>query len=136
MPEEQNNQNPSLREEIRDLERALIEKRRALSEGGEDREEKEVFREVFKERYAAPSEENVSSQPAPPALMPAQKTAADDKAKTREEELRALIEIAFERGITEAVRIARKTVPWLIDELHDRLIDEYYQKLQQSRQVE
>lgn len=138
MAEEPGNKSASLHEEIRELERALMERRKALSEEEPGREEKEIFREVFKERYPAPSEEKITLSPVPSASasVPLKKSAGDGTAKVREEELQALISIAFERGVTEAVRIAKKSTPWLLDALHDRLIDEYYLKLQQARQVE
>jgi len=124
-------------EEIKELERLLEEKRRQLTERGEEREPKEAFREAFKERYIGktPEEPLESSSATPPPFLPHPPT-GDLKAKTREEQLAFLIQISFERGIDAAIRIAKTQTPWILDELHDRLVDEYYEKLVQARKIE
>ena len=45
-------------------------------------------------------------------------------------EIEALIQIAFENGIGEAIQAAKaKNDPHLLDDFHDALIDRFYQKL-------
>jgi len=44
--------------------------------------------------------------------------------KNFEKEIKNLIEIAFKKGIEKAFNIAKKRHPYLIDEFHDRLIEE------------
>ena len=139
MPQDAKPQGETLPEEIRELERLLEEKKRFLAEKGEEREPREVFREVFREKYPLPPAEKippppVGALPKPPSgLTP--KRDDDARKKEREEEIAALIEVSFEKGVRSAVDIAKRVSPWLLDELHDRLIDEYYQKLEQTKQI-
>ena len=53
----------------------------------------------------------------------------------REEDTRALIEIALTKGIAEAVKIAERDSPYMLDELHDHLADDYYEKLVALRKL-
>ena len=135
----QDSKTPSeaLPEEIRELERLLEEKKQALAEKGEERETREIFREVFREKYPPPEAPKIT--PPPSAVQPLTGThpKGEDELRTkeREEEIAALIEISFEKGIRHAVDLARRASPWLLDELHDRLIDEYYQKLEQAKLI-
>jgi len=119
-------------EEILELERKLEEKKKELIEKGEARrEEKEVFREVLKEHIR-------EIQPAPPVISLAKPAApADDTKKNeeREEQIRGLIEIALAKTIQEAVRMAERMTPYLLDELHDRLVDDFYEKLVVLRKI-
>lgn len=135
MAEESKTHENALPEEIKELERMLEEKKKMLVERGEEREHKAVFREVFREKYGEafkPSAPSVASHIASQATPDEEEA---KRAKEREEQITALIGIAFQKGIKTAVEAARKNTPWLLDELHDRMIDEYYQKLIQSGQV-
>lgn len=121
--------------EIRELEQLLEEKKKALFEQGEEREHKEVFKEVFSEKYR-----QIAGTPAPtPAggsatfVTPAKPPAVS---KEKEAELQSLIQAAFSDGLVSAVNHAKARSPWLLDELHDRLSDEYYEKLVQAGQIE
>src|SRR3989338_5270206 len=121
-------------EEIRELERLLAEKRKTLEEKGIEKEPKEMFREVFKEYVEA--KKPLLPPPAvqlPSAVSDEQKNKADElKMKEREEQLEHLINVSFEKGLLDAVTMAETMTPWLLDELHDRLADKYYDKLVQS----
>jgi hypothetical protein len=130
-------------EEIRELERKLAEKKRELAEGGApEKEEKEVFREVLKSHIEA---SKPAEAPAPAVSAPsvghiltddmAKKTDNVAQKNAREEQIRALIEIALTRTIQDAVKVAQKSTPYLVDELHDHLVDDYYQKLVDSRKL-
>lgn len=137
-------------EEIRVLEQKLAEKKRehAVTAGGassgEDARlkevgEKAIFREVVAEHIAesraSVSEGLVAS--APPAGGGARSTVADPSAgAAREQKLAALVEYALTHTIEAAVNRAEKETPYLIDELHDRLADQYYEKLVQLRKLE
>lgn len=135
MPEDQKQERIStLEEEIQEFEQKLEEKKKELAEKGETgKEEKEVFREVLKEHIRAAQQPTQSvTPPSKPAVS------IDDDIKKREEreaEVRELIEIAMTKTIQEAVRIAERTTPYLLDELHDRLADDYYEKLVALRKV-
>lgn len=131
-----NPQEYSQAEEIQELERLLEEKKRQLAERGEGQEPKETFRELFKERYAPgiPEKPPTASGTGPSPILP-QSSDDTSKAKAREEQLRIFIEISFEKGIAAAIQLAKANTPWLLDELHDRLIDEYYERLIQAKQI-
>lgn len=134
-------------EEIRVLEQKLeAKKKELLAQKGEAAipSEKEIFREVLKSHIEAirptppKSSAQASSQPQPAsALADDQKKKIDEiqKKEEREEEVRALIEYALTRGVENAVRVAQKATPYLLDELHDHLADEYYDKLLALRKV-
>ena len=124
-------------EEIRELERKLADKKRALAgEGAPAASEKEVFREVMREHIqaaqpplaVAPPVSHVPSIPSASPLGGAQD--AD-----RDEELRMLVERALTRNIADAVSAAAES-PYLLDALHDRLVDEYYDKLIALRKID
>lgn len=127
-------------EEIRELERKLAEKKRELAAGAASpAEEKEVFREVVREHIEA-MKPAMPPDGAPPVshIPPKPPAAPADAAKAaeREEKLRLFIEYALTRGIADAAAKARAESPYLIDELHDRLVDEYYDKLVALRRID
>ena len=126
----------TLPEEIKELELMLEEKKRALAERGEEREHKEIFREAFKEKFGpAPRVLPTPIAPSEPSATP--KGKGDDTAfYAREEEMQSLVQLSFAKGVRQAIEAARRESPWLLDELHDRLIDEYYQKLVQAHQIQ
>ncbi|MDP3727757.1 MAG: hypothetical protein Q8R35_03940 [bacterium] len=136
-------------QEIAELERLLAEKKQALADESAARPERELFRETFRETYGEalspqtppPSTDSTSSPQAnsgqTPSLPPDElaKHAAALAAQEREEQLESLIAIAISKGVTAAAGVARRATPWLMDELHDRLCDRYYQHLIASRQL-
>ncbi|MBI2637302.1 MAG: hypothetical protein HYW88_00240 [Candidatus Sungbacteria bacterium] len=129
----------SAEEEIKELERLLAEKKQAFEIAPQEKEGKVLFREVMKE-YVPASEPAGESAPSaqfqPPVVSPPLPPADDEfKKKQREGQLQVLIDLSFEKGIIEAVRLAEVMTPWLLDELHDRLVDEYYEKLVQSERL-
>ncbi|TSC76713.1 MAG: hypothetical protein G01um101433_714 [Parcubacteria group bacterium Gr01-1014_33] len=138
--------NMSPEEEIRHLERRLEEKKREFAETRQPApQEKEILREVLKEHIEvakpafSPTEPHASYTPPPisqSAGTTAQKKKADDSAKEqREEAVRKLIELALSRTIFDAVIAAQKSTPYLLDELHDHLVDDYYDKLLALRKL-
>lgn len=134
MPEDQKQERISTpEEEIQELEEKLEEKKKELAKKGEaEKEEKEVFREVLKEHISAVQQ---PTQSVTPTLKPAAPTDDIKKREEREAEIRELIEIALTKTIQEAVRIAERTTPYLLDELHDHLADDYYDKLIALRKI-
>lgn len=51
-------------------------------------------------------------------------------------EIEALIQIAFDKGITKAIEEAKaKNDPHLLDDFHDALIDQFYQKLIEAGKI-
>lgn len=131
-------------EEVRELERRLEEKKRLLGEAGREvPHEKEVLREVLREhiteaRGEGVGEEGVRLPSSHRHLITDTDTndpAALQKEKERETEIRALVEEALTRGILPAVKDAASRSPYLLDELHDHLVDDFYQKLIVLRKI-
>src|SRR3989344_383743 len=87
--------------EIQELERLLQEKKQALAEKGVPHDEKETFRQVFKEKYTEPP----TSIGAPSGGVAVTQSAlatdntsgmdGDLKKKQREAQLRTLIDLSF-----------------------------------------
>lgn len=134
----------SAEEEIRELEQRLEEKKRELAEKGEGLpEEKEILREILRKRVEeamppAPGEVPITPVAGVPhKLTDDLKKKAEElkKKEAREEQVRALIELALTRSISDAVKVAGSATPYLLDELHDHLVDDYYEKLLQLRKI-
>lgn len=141
----------SLEEEIRALEEKLAV-RKAEEETGREahvpaREEKDIFRDVLKEHVESAKESSErrsvessisSGSVSPPHDYAAQAKAKADNLREKEhrEQVEALVEIALTKGVLEAAQVARHLGnPHLLDDFHDMLIDEYYEKLLLSRQI-
>ena len=87
-------------------------------------QEKEILKEAVLERIK-------TSQPLPPIQQQAiQQKAQDIKAEPKERQIELLIQLAFGKSVIEAVEVAKKLDnPYLLDEFHDALVDELYNKL-------
>lgn len=150
MPEQKSIQ--SLEEEIRALEEKLAARKVVEGEHGTAslREEKEVFRDVLREHVESAKEiveqrasaEQVDSSSVPSSAPPfdyvaqAKQKADDLREKAHHEQVEALVEIALTKGILAAVNVARHLGNLhLLDDFHDLLIDEYYDKLVQARKI-
>lgn len=122
-------------EEIRALEQKLEAKKKELAEKGvELPHEKEMFRQVLRE--------HVEEIKAPPPVYPvsqsddsAPNTNDKQRGEERDEVVRRLIELALTSTIEKAVRRAEAEIPYILDELHDHLIDDYYDKLVALRKI-
>src|SRR3989338_1240263 len=108
-----------------ELMRRFEEKKRLLEHVGGKAETKEIFREAFREE-AEKITPSVPQTPVAPTTATAAPSLRDD---SHTAELQALVGLALEKGITEAVRKAKAETPYLIDALHDELADHYYEKL-------
>ena len=125
-------------EEIRALERTLEEKKRVLAEARKEiPPEKELLREALRERIEAvrPSTSPALPSPVPFGAGGAVTPQQVPQGHVQEEEVRALIDIALTRSIEDAVKAAQEKSPYLLDELHDHLVDEYYDKLVALRKI-
>ncbi len=126
-------QNEVFNQEIADLEAKLAAKKQEMLQAGVEKTEQQVFKEVVRD-HAFASED-------PSTTAPTTSTASDNSARTTtdrdEATIAPMIAHAFVKGIASAVAEARKLGdPYLIDLLHDRLADEYYQKLVAARKVQ
>ena len=135
--------NMSPEEEIKKLEQQLEEKKRELAESGiAAPEEKEVFREVLKEhieslRPVLPQVPVMPHIPPPNSVTPTAQDVDEDRKKRELNEaiVRVLVEKAMTGTIGDAVKEAQKISPYMIDELHDHLIDDAYDKLIALRKI-
>ena len=120
--------------EIAELEAKLAAKKQELVNSGAETSEKEVFKQVVKEHGSGES----LSPAVPSSAAPNATTSAGTAQVTPvvAAKVNTLVAHAFTQGIAAAVKEAKKTGdPYFIDLLHDRLADEYYQKLLQARKV-
>jgi hypothetical protein len=120
--------------EIKELEARLEAKKREMAASGAETPERHIFKSVVREHTGheksipsagtnTPTAQSISPQTTP--LSPADEQIIDN-----------LVTHAFTKGINAAVNEARKmNVPFLVDMLHDRLADEYYQKLLEARKL-
>jgi hypothetical protein len=120
--------------EIKELEAKLEAKKREMAASSTETPESHIFKAVVREHAAkdAPAGPTGASAPmvASTTSKPAPLTPAD------EQKIDELVTHAFTKGISAAVNEARKmNMPFLVDMLHDRLADEYYQKLLEARKL-
>jgi len=126
----------AFQEEIKALEAKLEAKKREMAASGtEAASERNVFKEVVREH---------TGHETPAVVIPTIRSSAGAGAAqggvalspADEQKIDNLVTHAFTKGIAAAVSEARKmNVPFLVDMLHDRLADEYYQKLLESRKL-
>jgi hypothetical protein len=118
-------------QEIAELEAKLEAKKKELLQSGVEQSEKHTFKEVvrdhaFAKESATPVSANTNTQAKTSVAL----------SKEDQEKIDLLVVHAFTNGINSAVSEAKKTgSPYLIDMLHDRLVDEYYAKLLQARKI-
>ena len=131
--EDRHNISP-LEEEVRSLTRRLAEKKEKVADAGVEVREKELFREVIREHLEAAREKPGDDTALRP--IPTVKPQADESShvgvhsEDHEKKIQDLLLIAFSKGIVEAVAAARHlNDPHLLDDFHDALADEYYDKL-------
>jgi poly-D-alanine transfer protein DltD len=85
--------------------------------------QKEILKEAVSERMA-------TVQPAIGQQQATAQTAQKLKDQPKDRQIQLLTELAFEKGVVEAVEVAKNLDnPYLLDEFHDALIDEFYKKL-------
>lgn len=144
MTETQSSVSPQ--EEIQKLEQQLEEKKRAFAETGVAApEEKELFREVLKEHIETLRPSTSPTAPTvqillPPASVPPATIAHDTEADVKKQEaretiVRTLVEKAMTGTIEDAVTEAQKISPYMLDELHDHLVDDMYDRLVALRKI-
>jgi hypothetical protein len=148
----------SLEQEVLELERQLATKKAALQEKDLSvdlsakalasaealpsgaKAEKPLEQVLAKEKLAI-------SPTSAPAVTPAVVSAPPEAAAKQEaqklkgieknQQLKALVDLAFLKGVSYATEVARHLdSPYLMDEFHDTLIDEFHQKLVESGKLE
>ncbi len=119
-------------QEIAALEARLAAKKQELLHSGAEKHEKTLLKEAIAE-HVTPSAPTVVS---PISTATTQATPTRTATAAEIAQVNLLIAHAFTNGIASAVDEAKKSGDaFLIDLLHDRLTDEYYQKLLAARKV-
>jgi hypothetical protein len=109
-----------------------FEKRKAEVLKHPETKEKELAPEKEKEILREAVAERIKKAPAVPLVQ--QKAiiqkAQEIKVQSKERQLELLTQLAFEKGVSEAVEVAKNLdSPYLLDEFHDALVDKLYNKL-------
>ena len=88
----------------------------------------ETERQILKETV---SEHITTAQPISPIQQQAVVQSMQQiKNQPKERQIQLLIEMAFGKGVIEAVEVVKRLDnPYLLDEFHDALVDELYNKL-------
>lgn len=119
-------------QEILELERQLAEKKAALErpeiqESAPVQEQEKTFTQVQTQIQAAPAAASSALPPEVESLKRIEKN----------QQLKGLIDLAFQKGVVYATEVARGLDnPYLVDEFHDTLIDEFRKKLVDSGKLE
>ncbi len=124
---------PKVHGEIGDVEKQLTERRELAEHKKEeaDRHDKELIREIIKEKIEKQTPAKVKPTVAePPVKKTIVKKAKTLKGEKKERQIRLLTDLAFEKGVVHATEVAQKLEdPYILDEFHDALIDELYNYL-------
>lgn len=118
-------------------ERVLMKKEQMTREGLTTPEDKELIRETIEEQIEESLKNyppTVKVQKSTPSVIPSATVYSDDEeAQGKVDEL---VTIALEDNIPKAVITALKTGnAFLIDKLHDTLVDKYYQELKRQKVI-
>lgn len=123
---------PKVHQEVIELEKRLAEKKRELVEREEvERHDRELIKEVLKEKLEKPTAPKATLPTAPPSTQKAVvKKAKELKGEKKERQIQLLTDLAFEKGVIHATEVAKKLDdPFILDEFHDTLVDELYKYL-------
>jgi hypothetical protein len=86
--------------------------------------EKEILKQALSERIDKVQPTSSAQQQV--AVQKVQQIRAESK----ERQIQLLTDLAFEKGIPHAIEVAKRLEnPFLLDEFHDALVDELYNKL-------
>ncbi|MFA4990502.1 MAG: hypothetical protein WC579_01135 [Candidatus Paceibacterota bacterium] len=124
---EQPNFNPQQLEEISQK----VQER--LGEQKEVLEKREVVREVVEKKI---NQAMPTTQTATPITDDGVSLKLSEIKKIPEEErIKAIVRVALQDSITDAVKIAQKLGPYYVDGLHDTLVDEFLNILIQQKKI-
>jgi len=103
----------------------------------EAKNDKEIFKEAINDIF----EKEINKMPIADKNVQVQSFSVfanddDDDEKRTNKVLEALVKIAFEKGIALAIQMSRKTSnAYLIDRLHDILLDRFYEELLKQNKI-
>ena len=125
--------NPSLEQEIQQIQKQLDQKRELLAKRNESGQiesvphDKEILKEVLGEKIQESSSLAVPLPTAPAPSVAEPPSYLSDQLKTKVQEL---VSIAFQKDIQTAIKeVKRLNNPAIEDAFHDVLVDELYQEL-------
>lgn len=125
---------PTIEQEIAQLEQQLSEKRAVLGQGAETKEQdKEIIHNVIGEKIQQQIPQYVPVSPKPKQDDTTQ-SYADPALKDKIQEL---VNLVFSKSLDDGIKQVSKTNnPALIDAFHDVLVDELYNTLLERRKLE
>lgn len=124
----------SLEQEIAELEKQLAQKRALIGAEKEQPLEQILAAEKPTPAAAAATAPAAPVSTAGAAIKPA---ARDLKDLEKNQQLKNLVDLAFQKGIAYATDIAREmNDPYLMDEFHDTLIDQLHKELVERGKLE
>lgn len=126
----------NLEKEIQVLETRLAEKKAEFNQSDTGKEAlRLVVRERMTERFEpkiskAPVSQTKNDQKITPIIPSGKVSVGKLKLTPKQEQLQVLVGVALAQSIPEAVDLAEKLEsPYLMDELHDVLVDKFYEVL-------
>ena len=127
----------SVESEIAELEKQLAQKRSLLGVEKQRPLEQVVGAEKPAPSSVAPSQPLPATRAAAPAPTSAKPEAQDFKGLAKNQQLKNLVDLAFQKGITYATDVAREMdSAYLMDEFHDTLIDQLHKELVERGKLE
>jgi len=125
----------SAEQEILELEKKLAAKRASL--GVEQKKPLEQIIGQEKQSSSLAALQSLSSSPAALPVAQIKEKAGELKRYEKTQQLKGLIDIAFQKGISYAVDVVKEMDnPFLMDELHDVLVDELRKELVERGKIE
>lgn len=116
--------------ELPKIEERLETRKKELPEGEGAKPEREILREVLREHAQELAKTGT------PHLAPPPKLQQELKSMPIERQVIALVDVAFEKGLEQAIVIARSlNDPHLLDAFHDALVDHFFEELVQRRKI-
>ena len=117
-------------------ERVLIKKEQLTREGMAVPEDKELIRETIEEKIEESLKNYSPSIVTAPTPIITTSVSVDEDEQEAQNKVKELAKIALNDNISKAVTMALKTGnAYLIDKLHDTLVDKYYQILKNQKVI-
>lgn len=119
-------------DEIASLEKRLAEKRAELAHEEVSTEHETTQVDVERQHLREEIQRHISETPHP--SVPVLKGASDAmQGQPQQQQVTMLLELALEKGVVHAVKVAEElNDPYLLDRLHDELVDHFYEKMLQK----
>lgn len=120
-----------LRQEIADMRKQLAEKKAEITP---EERKPEIFVEPAQEGVKSAEKSETASIGQAPAIQPISQTS---QALISDNQVKALCELAFQKGVDVALKAAQElNNPYILDEFHDALVDQLYDKLIREKKIE